>query len=278
VSNEEYLTSGILELYAAGGLSPAEREEVELRAASSPEIRAALDEACAAMESYAKLHAVSPRPGLKNMILAQIQEETATAPAPDTEQETGAVPFMLPQQEESSAYKWMFAASIVLFLLSGLLSYHFYNKWQQAEERLALATSSEQLMAGNVQNASLRMQQLEEALAILRDPAYQPVRLEGVEAHPDAKMTVYWSVEKQDVYIDAIGLPAPPAGMQYQLWALDDGNPVDAGMIPLGKEAATLQKMKPIKSAQAFAVTLEPVGGSANPTLEQLMVMGKVSA
>jgi anti-sigma-K factor RskA len=278
VSNEEYLTSGILELYAAGCLSPAEREEVELRAASSPEIRAALDEACAAMESYAKLHAVAPRPGLKNKILAQIQEETTAPPAPDTVQGTGTVPFILPHTEETSPYKWMFAASIVLFLLSGMLSFHFYNKWQQAEERLALASASEQLMAGNVQNASLRTQQLEEALAVLRDPSYQPVRLQGVEAHPDAKMTVYWSAEKQDVYIDAIGLPAPPAGMQYQLWALDDGNPVDAGMIPLGNDAVALQKMKSIKSAQAFAVTLEPAGGSANPTLEQLLVMGKVSA
>lgn len=141
-----------------------------------------------------------------------------------------------------------------------------------------MATASEQLMAQNVQNASFRTQQLEETLAILRDPTYQPVRLEGVEAHPDANMIVYWSSEKQEVYIDGIELPAPPTGMQYQLWALDNGTPVDAGMIPLDAEAAPLQKMKSIASAQAFAVTLEPAGGSAQPTLEQLMVMGEVSA
>jgi anti-sigma-K factor RskA len=36
--------------------------------------------------------------------------------------------------------------------------------------------------------------------------------------------------------------------------------------------------MKPMKStaeAQAFAVTLEPRGGSASPTMNEMMVLGK---
>nr|WP_304608504.1 anti-sigma factor [Pontibacter anaerobius] len=230
------------------------------------------------MEAYAHLHAVSPRPELKQRILAQVQDEAKTdaadAPGNDT-----AVPFPLPDQEaESSPYKWMFAASIVLFLISGMLSYHFYTKWQQAEQRLATAMASEQLLAQDMQQTSLRTQRLEETLAILRDPSYQPVRLQGVEAHPDANMIVYWNAQKQEVYIDELKLPAPPAGKQYQLWALDNGNPIDAGMIPLAGAGAELLRMKPIKAAQAFAVTMEPVGGSVNPTLEQLMVMGKVKS
>ncbi|WP_299761686.1 anti-sigma factor [uncultured Pontibacter sp.] len=277
MSNEEYLASGILELYAAGGLSQAEREEVELRAANSPEVRAALDEACAAMETYAQLHAVAPRPYLKDKIMAQVQETNPVAATP--EQNSEAAVYSLPPAEETSPYKWMFAASIALFLISGLLSYHFYNKWQQTEDLLATARASEQLMAQNVQTTSLRSEQLQETLAILRNPDYQPVELEGVETHPDANMLVYWNPQNQEVYIDELTLPAPPTGMQYQLWALDNGNPVDAGMISLaGTTTAKLQKMKQISSAQAFAVTLEPMGGSVNPTLEQLMVMGKVKS
>nr|WP_246597223.1 anti-sigma factor [Pontibacter aydingkolensis] len=231
------------------------------------------------MESYAALHAVTPRPSLKNRILSQIESETPTEQTFTSEKGNNVVPFSAPHTEEASPYKWMFAASIVLFLISGMLSYNFYTKWQQAEERLAAVSASEQLMAQNVQNTSLRTQQLQEAISILRDPSYQPVTLEGVAAHPGANMIVYWNSQKQEVYIDEIKLPVAPAGMQYQLWALDDGNPVDAGMIPLEAEkTAGLLKMKPIKSAQAFAVTLEPAGGSVNPTLEQLMVMGKVKA
>ena len=277
VSNNEFIASGILELYAAGGLSQEERREVESRAASSPEVRAALDEACIAMEQYASSYAVKPRAGLKESILGRIESERVSNLSPDNKP-TNAIPLYPSQETEASPYKWMFAASITLFLLSGFLSYHFYTKWQQAEDRLALAVASEQLMAQNIETASFKTQQLESVISILRNPDYKPVKLTGVEANPDANMVVYWNANQQQVYVGNIQLPAPPAGMQYQLWALDNGKPIDAGMIALNGETTYLQKMKAIGSAQAFAVTLEPEGGSVNPTLEKLTVLGEVKA
>jgi anti-sigma-K factor RskA len=35
--------------------------------------------------------------------------------------------------------------------------------------------------------------------------------------------------------------------------------------------------METIQKAQAFAVTIEPMGGSANPTMEKMLVMGAIS-
>ena len=278
--NEEYIASGILELYAAGGLTPSERDEVERRAAETPEIRMALDEACAAMEGYATLYAVKPRPELKDRILQQIHT-TEQNPAADSTAgiEDTSVRMLYPEgQEKSSAYKWMFAASIVLFLISGMLSLHFYNKWQTAEEKLADAIASEQLLAQNFKNASLQLQSQEEVLDVLRNPEFKSVQLQGVEAHPEARMVVYWNKSKAQVYVDQVKLPAPPTGKQYQLWALADGKPIDAGMLDAMAPAAALQQMKSITVAQAFAVTLEPVGGSKEPTLEQLTVIGKIDS
>jgi anti-sigma-K factor RskA len=278
VHNEDYIASGILELYAAGGLSLAEREEVDRLAAASPEIRLALDEACMVMEEYASLHAVNPKPELKNRILSQIN---ASIPSQTSEPETESenVTHLLYEEDKAaSPYRWMFAASIVLFLLSGWLSFHFYSKWQQAEERLASVTASEQLLAQNFKTTSLLLQQREKKLAILQDPAFKPVKLKGVETHPDASLQVYWNPQQQQVYVDAIALPAPPTGKQYQLWALKDGQPIDAGMIEVSGSSDSMQQMKNIGAAQAFAVTLEPVGGSKVPTLEQLTVMGTVES
>jgi anti-sigma-K factor RskA len=67
----------------------------------------------------------------------------------------------------------------------------------------------------------------------------------------------------------------PPAGKQYQLWAIVDGKPVDAGMIDLN-QPIVFQQMKTINSAQAFAVTIENVGGSATPSLETMCLLGNV--
>ena len=279
MSNEEYIASGVLEIYAAGGLSESEREEVEYRAANSPEIRAALDEAIATMESYARLHAVVPRSDLKNRILSQIDSSDANTPAFAHEPEPATLP-LYPDvtEKEASPYKWMFAASLALFLISGMLSFSFYQKWQNAEERLAEAEIAEQRLAQNFETVSVQSRHQQEVLNILRNPEFKPVRLKGVEAHPEAGMVVYWNQQREQVYADKGNLPAPPAGKQYQLWALDNGKPIDAGMIALDDQATLLQKMKSIGAAQAFAVTLEPAGGSESPTLEQLLVMGEISS
>jgi anti-sigma-K factor RskA len=62
---------------------------------------------------------------------------------------------------------------------------------------------------------------------------------------------------------------------QYQLWAIIDGKPVDAGVFD--GNLAGLVKMKEIPSgAKTFAVTIEPRGGNASPTLEKMQVVGNV--
>lgn len=285
MTNEEYIASGNLELYAAGGLNQEEREEVELRAKNYPEIRAALEEACSAMESYVQLYAVTPAPEVKAKILSSIHNEIKKPLSSYSDKEKEPIALFPPpsdnsipnhQPEEQKPYKWMLAASVSLFLISGVLSFFFYKKWQQAEDQLAVVAASEQRMANQVETISLESQRLEETLAILRSPDFQPVKLVGVEARNKANMVVYWSAKNQEVFVDNTLMPPPPAGKQYQLWALNNGVPVDAGMLPLEQAGVYLQKMKPISSAQAFAVTLEPIGGSKTPTLELLSVMGEV--
>ena len=72
-------------------------------------------------------------------------------------------------------------------------------------------------------------------------------------------------------------LPSVPEGMQYQLWAIIDGKPVDAGMISTEKGIYHIQKMKSFGRAEAFAITLEKAGGSPTPTMDQMYVIAKIS-
>lgn len=243
---------------------------MEQAAAASDEVRAALEEAQLALEGYAQTYAVQPGQALKSRIMQQIEDQALEKAALEARP-------LYPAEQEASPYKWMFAASITLFLISGILSFYFYSQWQQAEDRLALAVAQEQQMAQNFSTVSQRVEQQELLLRMLRDESYKPVKLQGVEAHPEATMMVYWNPDQQKVYVDAGQLPAPPAGKQYQLWALAGGQPVDAGMLQVNRQPG-LQQMKPVGAAQAFAVTLEPEGGSASPTLEQLYVMGEVQS
>lgn len=67
--------------------------------------------------------------------------------------------------------------------------------------------------------------------------------------------------------------PSPPTGRAYQAWYIAQGRPVSAAVF--GGSPAGLQVVQlapPVSGMQAFAVTLEPAGGSAQPTTEPLFV------
>ena len=97
----------------------------------------------------------------------------------------------------------------------------------------------------------------------------------GVPGKETSLTTVFWNKNTKDVYLLANKLPQAAEGKQYQLWALVDGKPVDAGLL---EDCNGVCKLKNIPKAQAFAITLEDKGGSASPHLDQLYVIGNVSS
>jgi anti-sigma-K factor RskA len=84
---------------------------------------------------------------------------------------------------------------------------------------------------------------------------------------------VYWDTvsASKDVYLMINNLPQPASDKQYQLWALLNGQPIDLGMIEV-KQQRLLYRMKNVQNAQAFAITLEPKGGSDQPTTPPIAV------
>ena len=90
-------------------------------------------------------------------------------------------------------------------------------------------------------------------------------------------MILAWNSVSKKVMVDvpSMKLPQHDEKHQYQLWALVNGKPVDMGVFDLPKaDTAGVKEMKAIASAQGFAVTLEPTGGSINPTMDQMVVIG----
>ncbi len=111
------------------------------------------------------------------------------------------------------------------------------------------------------------------SMQMMSDPAMLKVSMKGVAGKENNLATVFWDSKSKDVYLLANKLSQPNADQQYQLWAIVDGKPVDAGLL---EDCNGLCKLKNIPVAQAFAITLEKKGGSATPTLTQMYVLGKV--
>jgi hypothetical protein len=292
---QTYIESGRLEQYALGELDPAAQAEVEAWAARSPQVRQELDELLDGIGFYAEAHAQTPPAALRDRVLhnvlAEIGTTAAVAPAavvsfaPVAPAPTMRVSASNPRLAETAAVSppvsqrsgWAIAASVAL-LLSLAANALLYSRWQQADSDLVAAQNNQARFAQTSQVMERRLNSTQEQLHVLRSPQeYKMVALAGTPAHADAKARVLYSATTHRVFIDVQNLPKLPAGKQYQLWALDKGKPVDAGVLAFTTAAGdSLQQMKDIASAQTFAMTVEPTGGSVGPTLTTRTVVGNI--
>lgn len=282
---EEYISSGVLELYATGALSAAESAEVEQVVAQYPAVKQELALITRTLDRYAEMHAVTPPPALKNKVLQAVFQpnvnqvsNSSIQPEIGLDADARIIPMghSVNQAAASMAFKWLVAASLILLVLSNALSFYFYQNWKKSEESLQIALNTQQQYAQSFKQVQQKLAVNQKVLTLMSDGNTLRVELNGVEKSPESRVTVYWHRLTKDVYLSINNLPAPPANKQYQLWALVDGKPLDAGLVTGPNITADLHHMKDVQQAQAFAITLEPKGGSINPTLEAMYVMGKI--
>lgn len=298
---QEYLESGILEQYALGELSAAEQAAVEEQATRHPEVRAELEQVQQALGFYAEAHALTPPAGLRERVLSNVMAQIA-APVPavgssfssslraDVDavaaQPNGAAgspgeavvrSFAGPVAEApASRSVWALAASVALILSLGGNAL-FYSKWQSASNDLVALQNDQARFATTSQVVERQLGDLRQENQVLRSDEFKAVALAGTKTAPTARAKVLFNPATHKVYVDVRSLPALAAGQQYQLWALDKGKPVDAGVLTAATATGEgIQHMKDIASAQTFAMTVEPAGGSVNPTLSTMTVVGNI--
>jgi anti-sigma-K factor RskA len=269
---EEYISSGVLELYVLGALDKKEADEVELYAAAYPAIQEELNAIQKTMEGYSGLHAVRPSAEFKKNLFAEIEKRASDSASVENTKTISIAP-------SSNAFKWMIAASVTVALFTSSLSVYFWSKWKNAEGQLISLREENKIFAQNanyiLDSSQKIIQEKNNYFTFVTDTATTRVALKGLPISPSSGALVFWNKNSKEVFIDVKSLPVPPPGMQYQLWALDKGVPIDAGVFDLAG-AGSLQKLKSIQSAQAFAVTLEKQGGSLTPTLEMIHILGTI--
>ena len=69
----------------------------------------------------------------------------------------------------------------------------------------------------------------------------------------------------------AAGLPEPPPGRTYQLWALRNQQPVSLGTFGVEEGQAVVRIEDPVDGVDGMAVTVEPEGGSEEPSSDPVM-------
>ena len=266
-----YIQSGIIESYVLGLTSAEETAEIEKLRAQHMELEEAINEFSLAFEKKAFENAIPPPPDLKAKIIAAIQKEDNGMATPITSQ---------PDEESSVVHinhirKWrtIAAACVVLLIISAGLNYYLYSQYSNNKEAYQALLSERQTLQVNNEIYQTQLKEWQSAAAMMADTTMAMVKMRSPKGKDDAA-TVFWNTQNKDVYVMVNKLPEPKHGKQYQLWAMVDGHPVDAGV--LSPSCSSVCKMRNIPKADAFAITLEKEGGSATPNLKALFVIGNI--
>ncbi|MEY4541770.1 MAG: hypothetical protein RLZZ306_3527 [Bacteroidota bacterium] len=307
MNTKEYIESGIIESYVLGVTTVGESAEVEQLALEYPEIQAEIESVSNTFESYVLQYEKEPPAFLKDKIKAKLFSEPISADrfqaavhggqsTVANEQLAGDSGQLADGSEQLSVNSkqidensreivslndkptpqrsiFSMAASWVLLALSIGGNIWFFSNWKNSEEKLVALETQNQVLA---QEGKALKASYQEEVAILQNPDVKVITLAGQPVAPTAKALIYFDKNKKEVYLSALKLPKAPTGKQYQLWAIIDDKPVDAGLI---EGDGNVLKMKSINSgAVAFAISLEETGGSTTEVGPKgtIYVMGAV--
>ena len=179
----EYISSGVLELYVAGALDPGQMREVEEMAARHPEVRreiAAIEETVAAMMRTDR----GPRPELRSQIIGRIATLGEGSPQP-----ASAPPPLPARSPVSPAIRYMLAAAIAVAIVSSGLAIYYWVQLQRTRMELVNAREQQQKTSNEVNVYKARYAEARSELGVLRSPGNRVVELHGTAKAPSASRT-----------------------------------------------------------------------------------------
>lgn len=91
------------------------------------------------------------------------------------------------------------------------------------------------------------------------------LRLGSLPAGDGGRLNVAFSPSRDSAVVLLAGVPAPGPGRTYQLWLVRGGTATSAGPLAPGEAVAT-----GLRGRRSLAVTVEPAGGSPEPTTPRI--------
>lgn len=253
---------------------PAERLEVERYAAEYPEIRAEIVGIEIALEAYAEASAKPPRAGLLGPLLAAAALTNTSSNVPPPPKERAAAEPATSPETTTNWLPWLLAALLGLGAL--YLFFSGRSKVNELDQDKTALQSSLATLEEDCNATSAALSASQQRNVVLTNPATQSILLAGSENAPESEAIVFYNGELDQTIFRAINLPRPPAGRQYQLWAIDAEGPVSLGVLSLDLQEDTLLDVQYVPGAAAFAISLEAEGGKPTPDMTQIQVIGAI--
>ncbi len=277
--------------YALGVLDEPDRQAFEAHlatcAACTAEVRD-LTEVAATLAL--DLPQIDPPPALRERVLRAAIEAVPTPVAYRFSRKAAGGAGLPPEggshPKDSPTPRWrqpvlamLSAAAVLVALALGIYAASLLRRIESLEQQLRVAADRQ--AQGQQQLVQLRAAS-DTAAQVRRILAAGDLRradLAGTTAAPAVSGRAFWS-PTQGMVVAFANLPPTDAGRVYQLWVIPPGgDPIGAGLLDLETDGRALALARPGTSDRVgtVAITLEPAGGSAVPTLSNMIAAGNVA-
>ena len=264
-TDRDYLAAGL----ALGGLSDAELVEAQALADSDADFRSEVESYSetialmaesdakqlnasdpAASETHGEAAAVSAATRDAILSIPNTQAQDLADPAA-TEPVTPPADLAEHRRQRRPLVAWVAAAAAIIVI--GVIG---VNTWQLQEKQSDL----EDELAST-------QQQLDDSTRLMEAG---DLRTSTADLPEGGKVAVYSSESEQLIRLSPRDVDSPPAGKSLQLWVIGDKGPQSVGLMT-GK-ALTIAD-EPFDHGSLFGITVEPEGGSDQPTTDPIVAI-----
>ncbi|MGH9768332.1 MAG: anti-sigma factor [Blastocatellia bacterium] len=169
------------------------------------------------------------------------------------------LPFVPARRAESKTTRWLLIAATALLAFTS--AYLFGQNAKLARER-------EEISQENARLARER-EEISQELDTWKHATTKIIAMTGVEI-PQANAKVVWDTKTQRWVVYIFDLPAPPSDKQYQLWYVTKEAKISARVFSTDTQGRSVLRLElppeALAGLAATAVTIEPKGGSPQPT------------
>ena len=250
----------LLPFYVLDALTDEERELVESYLAEHPEAREQMSDLHSAASALPYgISPVEPPRHVKKTLMARVTAD-AEARARSRAQRRPSYPLLRGMRGENILRTFTLGIATLAIVWVIILN----TKISQLQNEIA--TLNNTLAA---QSDSL--EQIIENLPKAPPSNVITVSLKGTDIQPRAHGQLIADPEEQSAVLVISGLPKLEANRTYQVWLISGGTPVSAGLLAIdesGQGVVIVTSDESIGSFKTLAISVEPEGGSPQPTGE----------
>jgi anti-sigma-K factor RskA len=248
----------LLPFYALDALADEERELVEEYLTEHPEARRELEEMTDMVSALPlSVSPVEPSPRAKKALMARVASD-AKARARGSKQNEPPFSLLGMLRGENLLRTFTFGVATLAIMWVIILN----TEISRLRNEISALNDALVAQSNSLNEIKARLPQATPSDVIT-------VSLRGTDVQPQAQGQLIADPDSQSAVLVIAGLPPLEAGKTYQVWLINGGTPVSAGLLAVdenGQAVFIVTSEEAIGTFNSLGISVEPEGGSLAPT------------